>query len=220
MHTLSSSFSKPHKKTSCSSRWSRWPAGVSGNMGICYYLERTRRTSRSWYVPSSFQGLPKNTWYIRKASFMYEDYCPKREVRLFLTLLVFTQQSYCHGSVVRPSVHPSVRNLKFLRNHCMYPGQILWVAPSPPYIFRQFFSFFNIFNFQIFSSAWLCQQSYCRGAGVRRPSSSVKRVFSEAVQQINAKFCGKVAIHHISRPFFPFLKNLDFWILTIFFRFR
>ncbi len=44
---------------------------------------------------------------------------------------------------------------------------------------------------------------------VVRPSS-VKRVFSETIQQINAKFCGKVAIHHISRPFFPFLKILDF----------
>ncbi len=49
---------------------------------------------------------------------------------------------------------------------------------------------------------------------VRRPS--VKPVFSETVKQINAKFCGKVAIHHISRPFFPFLKILDFLILTIF----
>ncbi len=43
---------------------------------------------------------------------------------------------------------------------------------------------------------------------VRRPS--VKRVFSETVKQINAKFCGKVAIHHISRPFLLFLKILDF----------
>ncbi len=42
-----------------------------------------------------------------------------------------------------------------------------------------------------------------------RPSS-VKRVFSETVKQINAKFCEKVAIRHISRPFFPFLKILDF----------
>ncbi len=38
---------------------------------------------------------------------------------------------------------------------------------------------------------------------VRRPS--VKRVFSETVEQINAKFCGKVAIHHISRPFLALL---------------
>ncbi len=50
-------------------------------------------------------------------------------------------------------------------------------------------------------------------ASVVRPSvvrPSVKRVFSETVKQINAKICGKVAIHHISRPFFPFLKILDF----------
>ncbi len=58
--------------------------------------------------------------------------------------------------------------------------------------------------------ALLCataQQSYCRHAGVRRPSSvvrpsSVKPVFSEPVKQINAKFGGKVPFHHISRPLF------------------
>ncbi len=55
-----------------------------------------------------------------------------------------------------------------------------------------------------------------RGAVVR---PSVKRVFSETVKQIDAKFCGKVAIHHISRPFFPFFKILNFWILTIVFGF-
>ncbi len=37
----------------------------------------------------------------------------------------------------------------------------------------------------------------------RRPSSVRKTRF-------NANFCGKVALHHISRPFFPFLKILDF----------
>ncbi len=41
-------------------------------------------------------------------------------------------------------------------------------------------------------------------------ASVVKRVFSETVKRINAKFCGKVAIRHISRTFFPFLKILDF----------
>ena len=40
--------------------------------------------------------------------------------------------------------------------------------------------------------------------------ASVKRVFSETVKQINVKFCGKVAIHRISRQLFPFLKILDF----------
>ncbi len=44
----------------------------------------------------------------------------------------------------------------------------------------------------------------------RRRPSSVKRVFSETVKQINARFCGKVAIHHMSRPFFLFFKILDF----------
>ncbi len=38
---------------------------------------------------------------------------------------------------------------------------------------------------------------------IRRPA--VKRVFSETVKQINAKFCGKVTIHHISRPFLALL---------------
>ena len=56
------------------------------------------------------------------------------------------QQSYCHCADVRPSV---VRKLRFLRNRCMDPGHILWVAPSPPYLQTIFF-FFQIFNFQIF----------------------------------------------------------------------
>ncbi len=45
----------------------------------------------------------------------------------------------------------------------------------------------------------LCQQSYCRGAGVRRPS--VKGAFSETIKGIDA-------IYHISRPFFAVLQNL------------
>ncbi len=40
-----------------------------------------------------------------------------------------------------------------------------------------------------------------------RPSSSVKHIFSETIKHINAKFSGKVAIRHISRPFFS-----KFWI--------
>ncbi len=65
----------------------------------------------------------------------------------FLALLVFTQQSYCHGAGVRrPSV---VRKVKFFGNRCMDPGQILWVAPSPPYLQPYFFFFskFSIFKF-------------------------------------------------------------------------
>ncbi len=47
-----------------------------------------------------------------------------------------------------------------------------------------------------------CVNRACRGAGVRYPS--VKHVFSETVKEINAKFCGKVAIHIISRNIFLF----------------
>ena len=44
------------------------------------------------------------------------------------------------------------------------------------------------------------------------------RCFSETIRRITAKFSGKVAIRHISRPFFfRFFKILDFLILTIFF---
>ncbi len=61
--------------------------------------------------------------------------------------------------------------------------------------------------------ALLCataEQSYCRHAGVRHPSSvvrrpSVKPVFSEPFKQINAKFGEKMPIHHISRPFLALL---------------
>ncbi len=38
-------------------------------------------------------------------------------------------------------------------------------------------------------------------SSVRR-LSSVKPIFPEPVKQINAKFGGKVTLHHISRPFF------------------
>ncbi len=50
-------------------------------------------------------------------------------------------------------------------------------------------------------------------ASVVSPSSSVKRVFSETVKRINAKFCGKVAIHHISRPFLA-LRMTNFCSVT------
>ncbi len=33
-----------------------------------------------------------------------------------------------------------------------------------------------------------------------------KTRFSETMNWVNAKFCGKVAINYISRPFFPFFK--------------
>ncbi len=40
------------------------------------------------------------------------------------------------------------------------------------------------------------------GVCVCRCHLSVKHIFSEAIKRNNAKVCGKVAIHHISRPFF------------------
>ncbi len=43
---------------------------------------------------------------------------------------------------------------------------------------------------------------------VHRPS--IKCFFSEPVKQINAKFCRKVAVHHISRPCFLLFKNFGF----------
>ncbi len=48
---------------------------------------------------------------------------------------------------------------------------------------------------------------------------SVKRAFSETFKQINAKFCGKVAIHHISRPFFSVFKHFGFLNFNIFISF-
>ncbi len=70
-----------------------------------------------------------------------------------------------------------------------------------------------------FSSAWLCQQSCCRGAAVRRPSFNSD--FSETAAWIQAKFCGEVPISAISPDLFFFLfffQNVWFsFFLTIFF---
>ncbi len=75
---------------------------------------------------------------------------------------------------------------------------------------------FEISNL-IFSSAWLCQQSLLwRGADVHH-HPSVKQVFWETIKKSNATYCGKAAVHRISKPFFPFFKILDCWILTNFF---
>ncbi len=46
-----------------------------------------------------------------------------------------------------------------------------------------------------------------RASIVVRPS--LKRVFSETIERINVNFCGKVAAHYLSRPYFRFSK---FWI--------
>ena len=64
----------------------------------------------------------------------------------FLALLDFVSRSAELNW--RPA---SVHKLVFLENHCMDPGQTLWVAPSPPYLRADLFSFFKIFNFQIFT---------------------------------------------------------------------
>ncbi len=50
-----------------------------------------------------------------------------------------------------------------------------------------------------FSSVRLCQQSYCRGAGVR---PSINSGFSETSAWIQAKIYRKLTIHHIFRHFF------------------
>ena len=80
--------------------------------------------------------------------------------------------------------------------------------------------FFFLKKIEIFSSAWLCQQSYYCGAGVHRSSSVVVRkthfLHQETIKGINAKFCGKVAIQHISKPYFSLLKFKIFLILTNF----
>ncbi len=66
---------------------------------------------------------------------------------VLLALLVFTQQSYSPGagvrywfSVICPSIHPYIHPyMRFLRNHCMDPDQILWEATYPPYLQTIFF---------------------------------------------------------------------------------
>ncbi len=45
-------------------------------------------------------------------------------------------------------------------------------------------------------------------------SSSVKLEFSETGKPINAKFGGKIAIHHISRPFSGILKMFRFYLFS------
>ncbi len=59
-----------------------------------------------------------------------------------------------------------------------------------------------------FSLAWLCQQSYCRGTGVRRLSAN--SAFSETPAWIKAKSYRKLPIHHISRHLFSFFKIFTF----------
>ncbi len=104
-------------------------------------------------------------------------------------------------SSIRASV---VRKLGFLRNRCMDPGQILWVAPSPPYL--------QIIFFSSVRRSWY-------GVGlVRRPSvrpsvrPSIKPIFSGTVKGINTRFGEKLPVHHTFKPFvFQDIKNLMFY---------
>ncbi len=64
----------------------------------------------------------------------------------------------------------------------------------------------------VFSSNWLHQQSYCRGAGTRSSD------FSETAALIQAKFYRKVPIGHVSRS--SFFKMFILKMFVNFFRFR
>ena len=70
----------------------------------------------------------------------------------------------------------------------------------------------HLVGIMIFGSAWHCQQSYCRRAGVRR--LFVISGFSEIAAWIQAKFCAQLPIHHIPRPFFLFFQNFQFLNVT------
>ncbi len=81
----------------------------------------------------------------------------------FVALLGFLSRAtvMAQASVVRPS---SVRKLKFLGNLCMDPDQILWVAPSPPYLQ-------TIFQLCLTMSAELMKSKFVRCPSSVRPSS-------------------------------------------------
>ena len=94
----------------------------------------------------------------------------------------------------------------------------IFSTPSCYQLIHFVFSHWCIYS-ALFSSAWLCQQSYCRGAGVRRPS--VNLGFSENAAWIQAKFGAKLPIRHMPKPFFFFIfsKFLIFIFLRFFFSF-
>ena len=77
----------------------------------------------------------------RIVKFRFLDFCQ------FLALLGFVNRA----TVVAQARPSSVCKLRFLRNRCMDPGQILSVAPSPPYLqtilLLLLFSKFSIFEF-------------------------------------------------------------------------
>ncbi len=112
------------------------------NLIIHFVFKRTR-----WCLAST---ITIYQWFcikidLRLCIIVYYIYCNhyvRRSIRFnrLLDLLVFTQQSYCHGTgVCRPSV---VCKLMFPINCRMDPGQILWGAPYPPYLQIIFFFLF------------------------------------------------------------------------------
>ena len=102
------------------------------------------------------------------------------------------------------------QSYKYLGDHCR--GTIYKVFKLLK--FRSLFALECYFNIAVFSSG-LCYctaelQSSCRCLSSVRPSS-IRPVFSEPVEQINAKFGGKASFHHISRHFLClFFKILQF----------
>ncbi len=86
---------------------------------------------------------------IGKFNFCNDRPTIKRTSTSFLALLDFVSRAtvMAQASVVRrPS---SVRKLKFLRNRCLDPDQILWEATYPPSL-QTFLFFFQNFQFSNF----------------------------------------------------------------------
>ncbi len=100
-------------------------------------------------------------------------------------------------------IRKGIRTLDRVREHRMHPGIGVKGRIKTP-------------SSLIFSSDCLCQQSYCRGANVRRHRSSVKCFFCETVERISVKFEGQVNPLNVPKILF-FPRILDFLILIIFF---
>ncbi len=93
----------------------------------------------------------------------------KDAIYWFLVLLDFVSRATVIRSWRRRPL--SIHKLKFLGNGCMDPGQILWVAPFPPYFQTSFFLFhlqFSNFNILLALLCATAQHSYCRHAVVHR----------------------------------------------------
>ena len=97
----------------------------------------------------------------------------------------------------------------------LHDWHLLYVGRLPDNCSGNLPKFYWTFLAQLCAAA---QQSYCHGAGVRRPT--VKPVSLETVKQIGAKFVGKVLIHHIFQSIFCVLFEVyTFWILRFCFAF-